>query len=91
MADHPLLGAVVSSPDSERVVLTGRLAVRDTGPGITPAEQQRIFEPYYRGVTATRGAEAGVGLGLALARDLARWLGTELVVDGGLTASTGRS
>ncbi|HEY1553524.1 MAG TPA: HAMP domain-containing sensor histidine kinase [Kofleriaceae bacterium] len=35
--------------------------VRDTGPGIPAAQQQRIFEPYYQ---ITRGG-AGIGLGLA--------------------------
>src|SRR5581483_3884422 len=56
-----------------------RLAVRDTGPGITPSEQLRIFEPFYRGGNGNVPG-SGVGLGLALSQELARLLGTEIVV-----------
>ena len=53
-----------------------QLTVWDGGPPIAAAERERIFE---RGVRGERGAEkAGTGLGLALARDLARQLGGEL-------------
>jgi heavy metal sensor kinase len=45
-----------------------RLAVRDTGPGIAPEEQARIFDRFYRGDPA-RG-RGGTGLGLALARSI---------------------
>lgn len=44
--------------------------VCDRGPGVPPAERERIFEPFYR----LRGAserEGGVGLGLALVRSIA--------------------
>ncbi|MFN6134135.1 MAG: sensor histidine kinase [Synechococcaceae cyanobacterium] len=52
------------------------LAVWDGGPAITAAERERIFQ---RGVRGERGAEMpGTGLGLALARDLARQLGGDL-------------
>jgi signal transduction histidine kinase len=57
-----------------------RLAVRDTGIGIPPSEQERIFEPFYQGGEG-RAHPAGVGLGLALAQDLARLLGTRIVVE----------
>ena len=56
-----------------------RLAVHDTGPGIGPHERQRIFEPFYLGETVAPGA--GVGLGLALAQELAHLLSTEIVVE----------
>ncbi|RIK40927.1 MAG: hypothetical protein DCC55_13475 [Chloroflexi bacterium] len=45
------------------------ITVRDTGPGITPEEQLHIFEPFYRGHTQ-RSSLHGLGLGLAIARDL---------------------
>jgi signal transduction histidine kinase len=45
-----------------------RLAVRDTGPGIAPEEQARIFDRFYRGDPA-RG-RGGTGLGLALVRSI---------------------
>jgi len=51
-------------------VLRGRVVVRvvDRGPGIPKAEQERIFEPFYRG--AATAPQAGAGLGLAIVRGL---------------------
>jgi len=45
--------------------------VCDRGPGVPPAERERIFEPFYRMPGASEAA-GGVGLGLALARQIAR-------------------
>ncbi len=58
------------------------LSVRDHGPGV-PAEHQRaIFRPFERGARAAGdNAYPGVGLGLALARGLARDLGGDLELD----------
>jgi two-component system, OmpR family, sensor kinase len=42
--------------------------VEDTGPGIAPAERERVFDRFYRGPTATEG---GSGLGLSIARRIA--------------------
>lgn len=59
-------------------VVDGRaeLSVRDHGPGLPPEECQRVFEPFYR-ASAARD-RAGTGLGLALARQIARHHGGEL-------------
>jgi two-component system, OmpR family, sensor kinase len=47
--------------------------IEDDGPGVTPAELETIFEPGIRGRAAqTADEHAGAGLGLALARRLAR-------------------
>ncbi len=48
-----------------------RIEVWDTGPGIEEAEQDLIFEQFYRGRTAGAVRERGLGLGLALVRSLA--------------------
>jgi signal transduction histidine kinase len=53
-----------------------RLTVWDGGPEIPEEERQRIFERGQRGSTGLH--RPGTGLGLALARDLARGLGGEL-------------
>jgi len=47
----------------------GRVIVRivDRGPGIPPAQLERVFEPFYRAGT-TSGGHRGSGLGLAIAR-----------------------
>jgi signal transduction histidine kinase len=49
-----------------------RLDVRDTGPGITPEDSRRIFEPLF--TTKARG----IGLGLAVSRTLVRANGGEI-------------
>jgi PAS domain S-box-containing protein len=49
-----------SEPDGARLML--RAAVRDNGPGLTPEQARRIFEPFY-----TTKAH-GIGLGMALAK-----------------------
>jgi two-component system, OmpR family, sensor histidine kinase KdpD len=47
-----------------------RVVVRvvDQGPGIGASEQERIFEPFYRGPEPAAGAWTGSGLGLAIAK-----------------------
>ncbi|MEX0984031.1 MAG: HAMP domain-containing sensor histidine kinase [Actinomycetota bacterium] len=57
------------------------IRIRDDGPGIPAAEQERVTERFYRGSSATAG---GSGLGLAIAKQLAeRWSGSlELTSDG---------
>ena len=45
--------------------------VRDRGPGVPPAERERIFEPFYRLAGASERS-GGVGLGLALVRSISQ-------------------
>src|SRR5262249_10954916 len=47
------------------------ILVCDRGPGVPESERERIFEPFYR-PAGTREREGGVGLGLALVRQIAR-------------------
>jgi signal transduction histidine kinase len=55
--------------------------VTDTGPGIRPADLERIFDPFVQGtVVVPRGGAPGVGLGLAISRQLARLMGGDLTV-----------
>ncbi|MGZ4192974.1 MAG: sensor histidine kinase, partial [Solirubrobacteraceae bacterium] len=44
------------------------VSVTDQGPGIDAAEQERIFEPFYRGRNARTQAWTGSGLGLAIVK-----------------------
>ena len=52
--------------------------VIDTGPGISEAEQAAIFEKFYQSDPAHTREHGGVGLGLAIARDLSEVLGGKL-------------
>jgi signal transduction histidine kinase len=70
------------TPDGGRVALelaaeNGKLAVSvsDSGPGIGPAERERIFRPFW-----SRAGD-GTGLGLPIARELAHALGGELALE----------
>jgi signal transduction histidine kinase len=49
-----------------------RVSVADSGPGIAPADQQRIFEKFYRGDPQQTHAPGGTGLGLYISRELVR-------------------
>jgi len=48
------------------------LVVADRGPGVSEAERDRIFVPFHRAADHHEGAHGGVGLGLALVREIAR-------------------
>ena len=56
-----------------------RISVRDQGPGILPADRQRVFERFYTADRARTGG-AGTGLGLAIARHIVSRLGGEIWV-----------
>ena len=58
-----------------------RLHVRDTGTGIRAERLAHIFEPFVQGERALNRPDEGVGLGLAISRDLARGMGGELEVE----------
>jgi signal transduction histidine kinase len=57
---------------------TVEISVRDFGPGLNVDEMKRVFEPYFRGQRTTDLGVPGVGLGLALARGVARAMHGEL-------------
>jgi signal transduction histidine kinase len=54
-----------------------RFAVEDRGAGVAAGSEERIFEPFYRGVQVADGVR-GTGLGLSIARQLAEVQGGTL-------------
>lgn len=60
----------------------GRVAIQvlDTGIGIAPEEQPRVFGEFYQVAGVGRGREQGLGLGLAIVQRTARLLGGELML-----------
>jgi two-component system sensor histidine kinase KdpD len=69
--------AVHARQAGESMIVT----VADQGPGIEPAELERIFEPFYRGHSAKRHASTGSGLGLAIAKGFIEANGGAISVD----------
>jgi two-component system sensor histidine kinase KdpD len=57
------------------------ISIVDQGPGIAPAEQARIFEPFYRGRAPEVTAWTGSGLGLAIARGFIEANGGTVTID----------
>ena len=63
------------------------LEVLDSGPGIAPAEREKVLTPFYRAQSALEANPGGTGLGLAIVRDIAALHGAALTLD---TAQDGR-
>jgi signal transduction histidine kinase len=57
-----------------------RLAVADRGPGIAADEQERIFDRFYRGKTASERPVRGSGIGLSLVKNIALAHGGDVTV-----------
>ena len=57
-----------------------RILVFDSGPGIAAAEQQRIFEKFYRSGPPLMQTQSGTGLGLYISRELVQLMGGRLEV-----------
>jgi signal transduction histidine kinase len=91
-----LIENAVKYGQSARVVIDdndARLEIRiqDQGPGLPPAELERVFEPFYR-VEGSRSRETGgTGLGLTIAKSVAEAHGGSLALrnraEGGLEAA----
>ncbi|HEY7234923.1 MAG TPA: CHASE3 domain-containing protein [Gemmatimonadaceae bacterium] len=83
-----LLSNAIKFTDEGEIALTSRaedsrvtFEVRDTGIGIAPEHQERVFETFWQvDQTATRRV-GGAGLGLSVSRRLARALGGDLSVE----------
>jgi signal transduction histidine kinase len=58
-----------------------QLLVRDHGPGISPGQRRRLFQPFRKSADEAARSAPGVGLGLALSRRLARDMGGDLQLD----------
>ena len=82
--------AIKYSPESSTVDVAIRsnsalgmafLDVSDQGPGIPAEEQSRIFERFYRSDDAKVSGQTGLGLGLAIVREIARHHGGSVIVE----------
>lgn len=69
----------VLSLRSRVLAASGRVTIEvcDTGPGVNLALRERVFEPFF----TTKPAGVGLGLGLAISRDIAREFGGDLTLE----------
>jgi PAS domain S-box-containing protein len=84
--------ALLFTPDGGQVVLevdavrrNGRrgvvISVDDTGPGIPPEEQERLFDRFFRGSIVASGQTPGTGLGLSIAEAIVQAHGGKITVE----------
>ena len=57
------------------------VTVSDNGPGVAPRDRDRIFEPFYRASDKLTDGVAGAGIGLTIARELARQHGGDVTLE----------
>lgn len=83
-----LSNAVKYGPEGSRVLVAARalqkqvlVEVTDQGEGIRPEEAARIFDRFYRTSSAETSGNPGLGLGLAIVREVARHHGGEVTVE----------
>ena len=80
-------------PDASLVVRVDRqrhaIEVSDSGRGVDPGDEERIFERFARGPATA--ANSGFGLGLAIGREVAREMGGDLVLVPGPRGATFRA
>lgn len=70
----------IRKPEAAAQWVRYRIAISDTGIGIDPAHQQRVFEPFEQAEQASGRRFGGTGLGLAISRQLTRLLGGDIRV-----------
>lgn len=68
---------ISATPSGERV----RLAVADSGSGMTPEEAARVFDRFYRGDLGRSTTSGQAGLGLAIVRGILELHGTSIAID----------
>jgi PAS domain S-box-containing protein len=82
-----LSNALKYTPPGGRITITAcrdagrvRVAVQDTGIGLSPEEQAQLFTPFFRAQTAATQGVGGTGLGLAITRALVERHGGAITV-----------
>ena len=85
-----LSNAIRFTPPGGRITLSARehdgerveICVEDTGPGIPENRREDVFEPFVQLDRSLAQPQEGLGLGLAISRDLARGMRGDLTVSG---------
>ncbi len=85
-AGHVVLSVVLLGEEEDLVQLG--FAVSDTGIGMTPDQQKRLFQPFSQADSGTTRKFGGSGLGLAISHNLVHLMGGELEVSSRLSQGT---
>jgi two-component system sensor histidine kinase TctE len=78
--------AIVYTPTNGKLSLRIddlKIEIEDNGPGISPADRERVFAPFYRSPTAQAINPRGAGLGLSIVRDIANLHGADIMLGEG--------
>ena len=84
LIDNAIAHSPVDGVVEVAIAVAGReveLIVTDAGPGVAPEDRPHIFAPFYRGLKDAPEGPVGAGLGLSIARTIARAAGGELTLD----------
>ena len=84
LIDNAIAHSPVAGEVEVAIAILGReleLVVTDAGPGVAPEDRPHIFAPFYRGLKDAPEGQVGAGLGLSIARTIARGAGGELTLD----------
>jgi signal transduction histidine kinase len=83
-----LIGNAIKFTDQGEVAVAAsenggsfQIAVSDTGPGIAPEEQERIFEEFHQADNSATKTKSGTGLGLAIAKRIIEMHGGRISVE----------
>jgi signal transduction histidine kinase len=72
-----VLGWTIDEEESGNMI---RFDITDTGRGVSPTDQEHIFEPFWQAGPLTPHPAGTTGLGLSVARQLARLLGGDVII-----------
>ncbi|HWL92143.1 MAG TPA: HAMP domain-containing sensor histidine kinase, partial [Phycisphaerae bacterium] len=83
-----LVGNAIKFTDAGEVAIKAsasngsfEVAVRDTGPGVSPADQQKIFEEFQQADNSSTRKKGGTGLGLSISKRIIEMHGGNLSVE----------
>ncbi|CAA6828330.1 MAG: Unknown protein [uncultured Thiotrichaceae bacterium] len=67
------------SPDITKAHV--RFTIKDTGPGISPEIQKKLFQPFSQGDASITRQHGGTGLGLVISQQLTKLMGSNITID----------